>query len=88
MTTTLKQSTLAAVWQSLDAICVGTEPIERNLLTLAQESIQAVIDALMTPGQIDSNNLAARLESAVNRLRLAGGHLDDVVLTLSESSTV
>jgi len=78
---------LAAAWRHLDSICVGNGPTERNLLTLAQQETESVIDALMTPGPVDRNDLAARLESAVNKLRLAGGHLDDVVLALGESAT-
>ncbi len=77
-TTTPKQPAkhaLAAAWRHLDSICVGNGPTE------------SVIDALMTPGPVDRNDLAARLESAVNKLRLAGGHLDDVVLALGESAT-
>jgi hypothetical protein len=88
-TTTPKKSpkpALATVWQHLDAICVGTEPAEQNLLTQARQATQAVIYALMTPGPIDRTGLSASLKSAVNHLRLAGGHLDDAVWVLGEVS--
>ena len=86
MTTIIPKHDLAATWQHLDAICVGNGPTEQNLLTLAQQATEAVIDALMTPGPIDRTDLAARLESAVNKLRLAGMCLDDAVLALGEAS--
>jgi len=75
---------MKTAWMHIDAINFGTEASERNLLTEAQSEIETVIDALMTPGPVNRNDLAYKLESVVNELRLAGRHLDDAVWALAD----
>jgi RNase P/RNase MRP subunit POP5 len=85
MTTTTNP--LEAVWHHLDALRVGTESIEQDLINASIQAIDATMAALMTDEEIDREGLALALAGVSGRLDLAQHHLDNVVLALGEVVT-